>query len=249
MRRPALVLLAAAGLAAATFGALSFRQADGSRNGDAQSRDASARPQLALLTSLPILFGESFGLGGGAGALSAKLAEDFEVRSIAVADAQSLKPFRLLLMAHPRAQPAEALVDLDEWVRGGGRLLLLADPKLDWHSDRPVGDRLRPPPDFADTGLLSHWGLTLEGPTTDGPASIDADRLEIAVSSPGRLKARNRRCALASGGFIARCQVEAGQVVVIADADFLNVIGSDALDGPTEGNLELVSRELARLAH
>lgn len=248
MKRATLAWVGAVALGAVALGALAMTQPKGEPKADIRVQDAVGRPQLALLTSLPILFGESFGLGGGTAALPAKLGGTFEVRSIAVADAQSLKPFRLLLMAHPRAQPAEALVDLDNWVRGGGRLLLLADPRLDWHSDRPIGDRLRPPPDFADTGLLGHWGLSLTGPVSDGPVSIDADGIEVSVSSPGRLKARNRRCSLVAGGFIARCQIDAGEVVVIADADFLNVSGPGALDGPTAQNLELVTRELARLA-
>ena len=62
-------------------------------------------------------------------------------------------------MAQPLAQPAEDLVALDDWVRGGGRVLLLADPMLEWPSKRPLGDPLRPPPMFMDTGLLAHWGL------------------------------------------------------------------------------------------
>lgn len=248
MKRQPLAFLAVAALAAAAYGGFKMALPIEGRAAEAQRQLPKDKEELALLTSLPILFGESFGLGGGTAALPAALGETFEVRSIAVADAPSLKPYRLLLMAHPRAQPAEALVALDKWVRAGGRLLLLADPKLDWHSDRPMGDRLRLPPDFADTGLLAHWGLALDGPTTDGPASIDADGLEVAVSSAGRFSARNRRCALSAGGFIARCQLEAGQVIVIADADFLNVSGPDALDGPTDRNLELVTRELARLA-
>ena len=82
----------------------------------------------------------------------------------------------MLLMAHPLAQPAEALVDLDRWVRDGGRLLLLADPKLDWPSKRALGDTLRPPPAFADTGLLAHWGLRLDAPADGGRgcASLEA---------------------------------------------------------------------------
>ena len=114
-----------------------------------------------------------------------------------------------LLMAHARAQPAQALVDLDRWVRDGGRVLLLADPRLDWESGRPLGDKLRPPPAFADTGLLAHWGLTLSGPTTDG-------RGFLASTRP------SRSCEVLSEGFIARCRIGAGSATIIADADFLN---------------------------
>lgn len=248
MKRSAVALLGVAAVGAAGFGALTMAQHGDQQATSTPTMQSDAKPALALITSLPILFGESFGLDGGAAALPAKLGETYDLRSIAVADAASLQPYRLLLMAHPRAQPAEALVELDQWVRGGGRLLLLADPRLDWHSDRPLGDRLRPPPDFADTGLLGHWGLTLAGPTAEGPVAIDVGEVEILASSPGRLSSKDRTCTLIADGFVARCRIGAGQVTVIADADFLNVTGPDALDGPTTGNLDLVARELACLA-
>ena len=165
------------------------------------------RPTLALLTSLPLIFGESFGLGGGGSAALTRLEQRYNVVPIGVADAASLSGQRLLLLAHPRAQPAAALVELDRWVRDGGRLLLLADPKLDWDSERPMGDRLRPPPAFADTGLLAHWGLTLHGPATD-------------AASAGRLSGST--CDILRDGFIARCRIGAGAATIIADADFLN---------------------------
>ena len=76
------------------------------------------------------------------------------------------------------------LVELDQWVRGGGRLLLLADPMLEWPSERPLGDRLRPPPAFADTGLLAHWGLRLERPDSAEP--VERTIAGIASWSPRR---------------------------------------------------------------
>lgn len=242
---PALGALAIIGAAIAIWAA---QDVDRIPAAEVQIQDPRLKPRLALLTSLPILFGERFGLDGGDVALPAVLGATYDVQPIAVADTKSLAPYRLLLMAHPRAQPAGALVDLDAWVRGGGRLLLLADPRLDWHSDRPIGDRLRPPPSYADTGLLSHWGLDLVGPTPEGTVPLNADGLTVFASSPGRLLARDRRCRLAGEGFIARCGIGAGAVIVIADADLLNVGGPDALEGPTSRNLELITRELARLA-
>lgn len=214
----------------------------------AQVSSPAGKQKLALLTSLPILFGERFGLDSGGSPLLSALGQDYDVQSIAITDAGSLKPFRLLFMAHARAQPAEALVDLDQWVRSGGRLLILADPRLDWHSERPLGDPLRPPPDFADTGLLGHWGLSLSGPTVEGPAVADIDGGQVVTIAPGKLATRGRQCEIAGGGLIARCTIGRGGVTVIADADFLNVGGPDAIDGPVDHNLALVDRELARLA-
>ena len=179
-------------------------------------RAPADRPSLALLTSLPLIFGESFGLEGGGSAALERLEQRYAVEPIGVADRDSLKRYSLLLMAHPRAQPAEALVDLDHWVRRGGHLLLLADPKLEWPSERPLGDMLRPPPAFADTGLLSHWGLRLEAPANAG-------------SSAGTLVS-NGDCQLLDDGLVARCRIGRGSATVIADADFLRQDDAAALD-------------------
>ena len=177
------------------------------------------RAQLALLTSLPLVFSESFSLEKGGSAALSRLEQNYQVVPIGVANGASLKGRKLLLMAHPRAQPAEALVDLDQWVRGGGLLLLLADPRLEWPSELPLGDKLRPPPMFADTGLLRHWGLSL---SPDG------------LSTQGG-------CRLSDGDLIARCSIGRGKVTVIADADFLNVEDRDG------AGLDLLSRELRGL--
>ena len=216
------------------------------RDGRLEPRPPAERPTLALLTSLPLVFGESFGLESGGSAALTRLEQRYNVLPIGVADAASLEGQKLLLMAHPRAQPAEALVELDRWVRGGGRVLLLADPRLDWHSERPLGDKLRPPPAFADTGLLRHWGLTLSGPEPEGPASAGNGDLSILASSPGKLEGK-QGCSIAGNGFVARCRIGRGAATVIADADFLNVEGEGALDGPTEHNLDLLAAELDRL--
>lgn len=212
---------------------------------EAQPARARESPQLALLTSLPLVFGEQFGLAAPASPALRRLERGYRIVPIAIADAASLRGQRLLLMAHPRAQPAEVLVALDRWVRAGGGVLLLADPKLDWPSSRPLGDRLRPPPFFADTGLLGHWGLTLAGPTSDGPQTVRAGGREIRVSSPGQLTSRSATCRVEPGRLIARCRIGHGAATVIADADFLNVVATDSGDA-SAANLELLAAELAR---
>jgi hypothetical protein len=215
------------------------------KHGELPTRPPAERPTLALLTSLPLLFGESFGLESGGSAALTRLEQRYNVLPIGVADAASLRGQKLLLMAHPRAQPAEVLVELDEWVREGGHVLLLADPKLDWPSERPLGDQLRPPPAFADTGLLQHWGLKLSGPEPDGPASVSNGDMDILAASPGKLASDS--CAISGRGFVARCRIGRGKATVIADADFLDVQGAGGLDGPTEHNLDLLNDELAKL--
>jgi hypothetical protein len=194
-----------------------------------------------LLTSLPLVFGERLSLeGGGSKALEA-LERRYRVIPIAVADEQSLDQGSILLMAHARAQPAEGLVALDEWVRRGGRVLLLADPLLEWHSERPLGDPLRPSPMFSDTGLLGHWGLRLEAPGKSGREQRRLAGKEVLALSPGTLSGD---CSISDDRFVAHCEIEKGRAVVVADADFLDV---DAAGGSTERNLYALLAQLAGL--
>jgi hypothetical protein len=204
-------------------------------------RPAGEKPALLLLTSLPLMFGEDFSVdGGGSPALSA-IEKRYRIVPISVSSPAELAKGRLLLMAHPLAQPAEELVALDRWVRGGGRVLLLADPLLEWPSKRPLGDRLRPPPMFADTGLLTHWGLKLDAPDERGPRTGKLGDYEVLTASPGTL---HGKCAVGEGGLAAHCSIGKGKATVVADADFLGV---QHLDGPTAHNLDALLAELDRL--
>jgi hypothetical protein len=212
------------------------------RHAPSAPRPAEQRPTLLLLTSLPLIFGEKFGLGEGGSAALTRLETRYRVQPISVTDAASLRGARLLLAAHPNAQPAEDLVELDKWVRGGGRLLLLADPMLEWHSERPLGDRLRPSPSFADTGLLAHWGMRLDAPDDRGPVERTVEGRRILVASPGRLIGK---CPTEADGLVARCAIGRGKVTIIADADFLDERGVEG--ATTADNLDWLSAELANL--
>jgi hypothetical protein len=230
-RRGALAILALS-LIAATAIALSAR-----REPIARGRHA----KLLLLTSLPLVFGEHFSLeDSGSPALKA-LQGRYRVLPISVANAAELRKGGLLLMAHPRAQPAEDLVTLDRWIRAGGRALLLADPMLEWPSARPFGDPLRPPPAFADTGLLAHWGLRLDSPEQRGAQLRRMGGRDVLTLSPGNLAGA---CAISRDRFVARCRIGRGHVTVVADADFLD---AQSL-GPEAGkNLDGLLSELATL--
>lgn len=199
------------------------------------------KPRLGLLTSLPIVFGEDFSLKDtGSPALRA-LSARFQVAPISTTSAADLGHLRLLLMAQPQAQTPENLVALDDWVRSGGRVLLLADPMLEWPSKRPLGDSLRPPPMFADTGLLMHWGLRLDAPDERGPVRRKLDGHDILAVSPGVLSGR---CKIEADGFIAECRTGKGVAVVVADADFLNV---DRLGSAAGQNIDGLVAALANL--
>ena len=203
---------------------------------------SAKRPTLLLLTSLPLVFSEDFGLSGGGSQALKKLRARYEVRPISVADGAELAKGDLLLMAQPPTQTAENLVVLDQWVRRGGHLLLLADPMLEWPSKRPLGDPLRPPPIFMDTGLLAHWGLRLEPPSQRGTATRKLGGYDVLTESPGRLSGT---CAISNDRLVARCRIGAGNATIVADADVLDV---DRLGSGAEHNLDAVMGELARVA-
>jgi hypothetical protein len=199
------------------------------------------RPTLLLLTTLPLVFAEEFSLEGGSPALRA-LQGRYRVMPISVTSRSELAKGRLLLMAHPAAQTAENLVELDQWVREGGRLLLLADPMLEWPSKRPLGDPLRPAPMFMDTGLLQHWGLRLDAPEQRGPAQRKLGSYAVLTVSPGALSGD---CEISADRLVAHCRVGKGRATIVADADLLDAadLGSGA-----SHNLDAVLGELASLA-
>jgi hypothetical protein len=204
-------------------------------------RAEAQRPTLLLLTSLPLMFGEDFSLKGGGSTALQRLQARYRVRPISVSSASELARGRLLLMAQPLAQTPENLVALDDWVRGGGRVLLLADPMLEWPSKRPLGDLLRPPPMFMDTGLLAHWGLRLDAPEQRGPATRTLGGFGQLTMSPGSLTGA---CKISGDRLVAECRVGKGRATVVADADLLDV---QALGGGARHNLDGVMEELAGL--
>ena len=204
--------------------------------GDGKTAPPAAKTDLYLVTSLPLLFGESFGLESNRPPIAAFLENHY--RLVAIDLPSQLPQGATLLMVQPRALPAEELVRLDDWVRNGGHLVLLADPRLEWPSERPLGDPLRPPPMFADTGLLGHWGLRLDAPDKAGPVKIG----EVTYVSPGRLVGKGP-CAVRPGGVIARCRLGKGQALIVADADWLN----DALVARNGGSFDSQQRALEAL--
>ncbi len=235
-RGGALLLVAAAIMAVV---ALAF--AHKSEPAPLPPRLASQRPVLLLLTSLPLVFGQDFSLDHNGSPALKSLEARYRVVPISVTDPAELAKGRLLLMAQPLAQPAEDLVALDRWVRSGGRLMLLADPMLEWPSARPLGDPLRPPAMFMDTGLLAHWGLRLDAPEDIGVASGQLGGFTVQTRSPGQLFGR---CPISPDRLVAHCVVGRGKATVVADADLLDVADLGSAAGH---NLDGVIKELADL--
>lgn len=181
------------------------------------------KPDLLLMTALPIIWGEggAFDPAARPAASYAALKADYAVRPLDTLTAQTLGPSELLLLAQPRALAPEELVALDAWVRGGGRALIITDPLLRWPSELPLGDIGRPPAIGLLAPILTHWGLALLPPERAGHVVRDVGVRRLAMVAPGRWTATNPDCRLAWDKLLAQCQIGRGEALLLADADLM----------------------------
>jgi len=209
------------------------------------SNPAEDRHPLGLMTTLPIYWGEAAGMdeliAGTAEPHWARgaLEREYELipldslsgaDGLARADGARQGRVRHLLLAQPRALSGSENVALDDWVRGGGRLLLFADPMLTSHSQFSIGDRRRPQDVIFLSPILSRWGLSLqfdedqeigERVETLGDTALPVDlagRFTIAETAPDAAA----KCELLASGIAADCVIGAGRALIIADAALLD---------------------------
>lgn len=155
----------------------------------------------------------------------AALEKDFDL--VPVDTLTLLDPPGLLLMAQPRALTGEENVALDDWVRGGGRALVILDPMLDVHSVYGLGDRRRPEAMAMLSPILRRWGLELVYDETQprGERIVAWGNRGIPVEEAGRFvltgNGHASRCELVSGGLLASCRIGEGKALLVADATFL----------------------------
>ncbi len=138
-------------------------------------------------------------------------------------DTGTLAGADLVILVQPHALPPEALVALDDHVRAGGRLLLFADPVLEWPSGKGLGDPLGPLRASLASPLLRHWGLEMLDP---GIESVRLQPSGTVLVQPGRFaalpgKIGDAHCAVEAAGYMARCRPGRGRAVLVADADLL----------------------------
>jgi hypothetical protein len=146
-----------------------------------------------------------------------------------VAGLQAAKPV-VAILVQPRALSPEEYVRLDNWVRAGGRLLVFADPALQWPSELPIGDPQRPLFTSMLSPILVHWGLELALPMDSQQelVRIDYQAMKLVLLSPGiwtvpeKVKKGTGRCRIDPSAYFAECRPGKGQVLLVADADMLN---------------------------
>lgn len=126
-----------------------------------------------------------------------------------------------LAIIQPRGLTPADNVALDNWVRGGGRLLLVLDPQLTGDYDLPLGDARRP----VDTALIppvvARWGLAVSFDPQQQPASRTVRLVEgsLLVELAGEISTvTGGDCAIGAASVVARCNVGEGRVTLFTDA-------------------------------
>ncbi len=152
------------------------------------------------------------------------------------------RPLADLFVAQPRPlEPAEN-VALDAWVRGGGHLLLFADPLLTAESRFALGDPRRPADTVLLGPILAHWGLALR----DAGEGRESAGTPFPVNAPGELTLLPgpvQDCRIEQAGLIAACQIGRGFALIVADAALL-----EPADGPDAASRAESLRTLMRRA-
>lgn len=199
---------------------------------------------LGLFTSLPIYWNEGADLSAMLDPdaephwARALIEQRRELRPLDVLSPQALAGMHDLLAAQPRALSPAENVALDDWVRGGGHVLLFADPLLTQHSAFALGDRRRPMDVVLLSPILGRWGLVLtqadgleEGA---GEHAVDLLGVPVTVDQAGRFTLvptapdAPAHCRLLAGGLAADCAIGKGRALVVADAALLDGEAGDA---------------------
>ncbi|MFD2579732.1 ABC transporter [Novosphingobium colocasiae] len=191
-RRGAFAVLLAACLAACG-GSQGHDTAENTTAGHEALNARVAASGIGLFTSLPILWAEADGPGEllAGGQARHWLRDALPPPDLApldvLADADGRLPLPsggTLIMAQPRPLAAVENVALDAWVRGGGHLLLFADPMLTAHSRFAIGDPRRPQDIVLLSPILAHWGAGTA--VSRGPTGEGASRAACRTGCPGR---------------------------------------------------------------
>jgi hypothetical protein len=191
------------------------------------------KPTLLLMSTIPLQWGEAdiadIAKGNAQPSpLFSHLAT--ENRVVIIDDLQKLgQPgFIPLLLIQPRALAPHELVELEKWVREGGKVIIFADPALDWPSDLPLGDQRRPLFTSLLTPMFRHWGLELALPVGEdsADAQVTVGEYRLSPKSAGIwLKIGGKAsasCAISEDQLLASCDVGKGLALLIADADMLH---------------------------
>jgi hypothetical protein len=208
----------------------------------APANPQAERPLLGLMTSLPLYWPEGADL---ATLVSGTAPIPWQRRAMEtrfeLVPLDTLAPIPALSPEEPELDPLAGLqrlaviqprglspadnVALDNWVRGGGKLLLVLDPVLTGEYSAALGDPRRPVETALVLPVVERWGLDIGfaiDETEEGyyrtirlPGGAELPlayfgMIEIANDVAGRCRSPDSA--------IVTCQIGKGQVALIADA-------------------------------
>ncbi|MFM5916119.1 MAG: ABC transporter [Novosphingobium sp.] len=214
------------GLACVVF-ALGLSNCSG---GKSQSR---SQDPIGLFTALPLLWQDGGDLGaelrpGSKPHWAAQVMDEHggivPLDTLSGVGGGKLAGLHWLVIAQPRILSPADNVALDDWVRGGGHLLLIIDPAYTEESAFPIGDPRRPPDQAMLSPILARWGLELKFDADQPLAAGTADVMGIEVPTilPGYFAAPARgNCRTWSRGLAVACAIGKGRVLALADAALL----------------------------
>lgn len=214
------------------------------------SEPAEIRNEVGLFTTLPIYWGESEDIatiidtGGETDWVRGLLEHRFAVTPLDALTPETLAETGRLVMAQPRPLAPSENVAIDDWVRGGGRLLIFADPMLTRHSEYQIGDRRRPQDVVVLSPILARWGLELffDDEQAEGERWVRAYDGEFPVNLAGQFRLRpaggEGECIVSETGLLAQCKVGKGRVTLLADAAVLDWEGEGEVPAKRRGSLD-----------
>lgn len=184
---------------------------------------ANDRPQVTLMTALPLVWGE----GQPADILQGRsmrsetlkrLDARFDIRSIDMVSTKTLGR-NVAILAQPRRLSPLELVAFDKWVRRGGRTMIFADPALLGSSSYPLGDNRRAPPVTLLGPLLNHWGIDL-GDSDNVIRATTYGGIKVAFAGAASWTFGSNCTAIIPEAI--ECRIGKGRVILVGDADMLD---------------------------
>ena len=200
-----------------------------------QSKGSGGSQRIGLFTTLPILWNESADVAD-------LLKQDQEAPHWARTEltrrgklvpldtlagpkgSAPLDEVDLLVMAQSRPLSPEENVALDDWVKRGGKLLLLADPALTQESAFSIGDPRRPQAVVLLSPILRRWGLeeVFDEDQPYGERVIEVMGVGVPTNLAGRFRTQGQgNCKLWGDGLAVTCALGKGRLVALADAAVL----------------------------
>lgn len=206
-----------------------------------KTETAADLPKLGLMTSLPIYWSldadiANLAQGNGEKPWQRQLLEkQFELVPL-----DTLTPIPGLSPDEPETNPLAGLdrlaviqprglspadnVALDEWVRGGGQLLLVVDPMLTGDYELALGDPRRPVDSAPIPPVIERWGMAIaydEAQDRHRSVEVPFAGIRYGLFHSGEISLRDDSatdCEILGDGAIARCEVGNGRLTLVADA-------------------------------